>query len=269
MPRYCGQELPGYLKMGKMGWMLSVDWTGRVVLVTGGSRGIGRAISEYLASPGLAVAVNYHSQDAEARVTQELVRAKGAECEVFSADVSRACEASALIDAVVERWGRLDVLVNNAGITRDALLMRTSDEQWADVLATNLNGVFFCTRAAVRPMMKARFGRVVNISSIAGLAGNAGQANYSAAKAGVIGFSKAVARELASRNITVNVVAPGLVETDITSKMNQSAYDTIVQSIPLRRVGRPAEVAHAVKFLAESDYITGQTLVVDGGLVME
>ena len=182
---------------------------------------------------------------------------------------SQPAEARDLIDAVVGRWGRLDVLVNNAGITRDALLMRTNDQQWTEVLATNLNGVFFCTRAAVRPMMKARFGRVVNVSSIAGLTGNAGQANYSAAKAGVVGFSKAVARELASRNITVNVVAPGLVQTDITSKMSKSVYDTVVQSIPLGRVGRPEEIAHAVKFLAESDYITGQTLVVDGGLVME
>ncbi len=252
-----------------MGWVLSVEWGGRVVLVTGGSRGIGRAIAEYLASPDVSVAVNYHSHASDARMTQELVHAKGAECEVFQADVSQPAEARDLIDAVVGRWGRLDVLVNNAGITRDALLMRTNDQQWTEVLATNLNGVFFCTRAAVRPMMKARFGRVVNVSSIAGLTGNAGQANYSAAKAGVVGFSKAVARELASRNITVNVVAPGLVQTDITSKMSKSVYDTVVQSIPLGRVGRPEEIAHAVKFLAESDYITGQTLVVDGGLVME
>jgi len=246
-----------------------VEWKGRVVLITGASRGIGRAIAECMADRDVAIALNYRSDEMQARVTLEHIVAKGADGALFQADVSQSDQAKALVDDVLKRFGRIDVLVNNAGITRDTLLLRMSDEQWLQVMETNLNGAFYCTRAATKAMMKARFGRIVNIASIAGVAGNAGQANYSAAKAGLIGFTKAVARELASRNITVNAVAPGLVDTDMTSKMGRAAYDTLIQSVPLGRAGRPEEIGEAVRFLASSDYITGQTLVVDGGLVME
>jgi len=222
-----------------------------------------------MAAPDVTIAVNYRSDQAQAQVTLERVLARGAVGELFQADVSQSDQAKALVTQVLERFGRIDVLVNNAGITKDTLLLRMSDEQWQDVLETNLNGVFYCTRSAVKAMMKAHFGRIVNIASIAGVTGNAGQTNYSAAKAGLIGFTKAVARELASRNITANAVAPGLVDTDMTSKMGRAAYDTLIGSVPLGRAGRPEEIAEAVRFLAGSDYITGQTLVVDGGLVMD
>ncbi len=252
----------------KIGWD-KVEWKGRVVLITGGSRGIGRAIAECMADQDISIALNYRSDEVQAKISAERVLAKGAACELFQADVSQADQAKALVDGVLKRFGRIDVLVNNAGVTRDTLLLRMNDEQWNDVLATNLNGVFYCTRAAVKTMMRARFGRIVNIASISGVVGNAGQTNYSAAKAGLIGFTKAVARELASRNITANVVAPGLVDTDMTSTMGQAAYDTLIQSVPLGRAGRAEEIGEAVRFLASSDYITGQTLIVDGGLVMD
>lgn len=246
-----------------------MEWNGRVAVVTGGSRGIGRAIVESMAAHNVAIALNYRSDVAQAQLVQEALHAKDVTCELFQADVSRRDEAQGMIERVLQRFGRVDILVNNAGITQDTLLLRMNDAQWAEVLDTNLSSVFYCTRAVVKPMMKARFGRIVNVSSIAGVAGNAGQANYAAAKAGIIGFSKSVAREMASRNITVNVVAPGLVDTDLTSKMGKVAYDTVIQSVPLGRAGRPEEIARAVEFLVESDYVTGQTLVVDGGLVME
>lgn len=251
-----------------MGWD-RVEWNERVALVTGGSRGIGRAVAIRLAAAGLAVAVNYRAGKAEADAVREAILAHGGRAECFPADVSQPSEAQALIDAVVRRWGRLDVLVNNAGITKDTLLLRMHDDDWERVLATDLGSVFWCTRAAAKTMVRARFGRIVNVASIAGLAGNAGQANYSAAKAGVIGFSRAVARELASRQITVNVVAPGLVETDITAGMKPAERDRLVASVPLGRMGKAEEIAEAVWFLAQADYITGQTLVVDGGLVMD
>jgi len=246
-----------------------VEWRNRVAVVTGGSRGIGRAIAERLAQEGLAIALNYRGQHEAAEATQAKIQEWGVPCSLFPADLSQMDQAQHMIESVLDTFGRVDVLVNNAGVTRDTLLVRMRPEEWEAVLATNLTAVYACTRAAIKPMMKARFGRIVNVSSIAGLVGNAGQSNYAAAKAGVLGFTKAVAREVASRNITVNAVAPGLVETEMTEAMPRAQYEAMVASIPLGRAARPEEVAEAVWFLVHSDYITGQTLVVDGGLVMD
>ncbi|MCY0864022.1 MAG: 3-oxoacyl-[acyl-carrier-protein] reductase [Sulfobacillus sp.] len=246
-----------------------MQWRDKVALVTGASRGIGRAIAVRLAEAGIRVAVNYRGQAEAAQETAALIEAKGSESLLLPADVSRQDEAQQLIDSVVERWGRLDILVNNAGITRDTLLLRMRSEDWADVIQTDLSSVFYCTRAAAKPMVKQRYGRIVNISSIAGILGNAGQANYAAAKAGIIGFSRSVARELASRNITVNVVAPGIIDTDLTQGMSKSAYQALVEQVPLGRAGRPEDIADAVWYFIQADYVTGQTLVVDGGLVMD
>ncbi len=243
-------------------------WRDKVALVTGGSRGIGRQIALKLSDSGMKVAVNYRGNAEAAQETAHLIGQKGVECLIVPADISDISQAQSLVSQVLERWGRLDVLVNNAGITRDMLLLRMKDEDWLDVVQTDLTGVFACTRAAIKPMMKQRFGRVVSIASIAGLLGNAGQANYAAAKAGVIGFTRSVAREMASRNVTANVVAPGLIETDMTHNMPAEALRTLTSQVPLGRAGRPEEVAEAVWYLVTADYVTGQTLVVDGGLAM-
>lgn len=243
-----------------------VDWHERVALVTGGSRGIGKAIALRLAGAGIKVALNYRGNIEAAETVRDTIRSGGGHCELFVGDVSDFEQAQSVVERAAERWGRLDVLVNNAGITRDTLLLRMRPDDWNAVLATNLTGVFNCTKPAVRLMMKQKFGRIVNISSVSGMLGNAGQANYAAAKAGLIGFTRSVARELASRNITANVVAPGLVDTDLTSEMS---HEALLRQIPLGRAGRPEEIADAVWFLVQSDYITGQTLVVDGGLVMD
>ncbi|MCY0877980.1 MAG: 3-oxoacyl-[acyl-carrier-protein] reductase [Firmicutes bacterium] len=244
-------------------------WRDKVAVVTGGSRGIGRHIALQLAEAGLKVAVSYRGNEAAAQETAALIRQAGAESLLLQSDVSQIANAQVLIDTVLEAWGRVDVLVNNAGVARDTLLLRMKDSDWNEVIQTDLTGVFAVTRAAMRPMMKQRFGRIVNIASIAGLMGNVGQANYAAAKAGVIGFTRSVAREMASRNITVNAVAPGLIETDLTHEMSQEALDALVKQVPLGRLGQPQEVAHAVWYLINADYVTGQTLVVDGGLVMD
>lgn len=249
--------------------MMTIAWRDKVALVTGGSRGIGRHIALKLAESGMKVAVNYRGNLERAQETEQLIRDMGAECLLIPSDVSDIPKARSLIDTVLEHWGRLDVLVNNAGIAKDTLLLRMKDEDWTDVIQTDLTGVFACTRAAIKPMMKQRFGRIVNIASIAGILGNAGQANYAAAKAGVIGLTRSVAREMASRNITANVVAPGLVDTDLTQHMSQDAYQALIKQVPLGRAGRPEEVAEAVWYLVQADYVTGQTLVVDGGLVMD
>ncbi|MDA8204784.1 MAG: 3-oxoacyl-[acyl-carrier-protein] reductase [Thermaerobacter sp.] len=245
-----------------------MPWRDKVALVTGGSRGIGRQIVLKLAESGMKVAVNYRDNHEAAREVQELVRQEGVDCLLIPSDIADIAQGQSLVQAVLKHWGRLDVLVNNAGITRDTLLLRMKDEDWFDVMQTDLTGVFACTRAAVKPMMKQRFGRIVSIASIAGILGNAGQANYAAAKAGVIGFTRSVAREMASRNITANVVAPGLVETDLTQHMSEDAFNSLIQQIPLGRAGRPEDVADAVHYLINAEYVTGQTLVVDGGLVM-
>jgi 3-oxoacyl-[acyl-carrier protein] reductase len=236
-----------------------------VALVTGASRGIGRAIALELAQAGMTVAVNY-ARSPEA--AQEVVTQMGGNGAIFSADVSQAEQVQQLFTDVVEKFGRIDVLVNNAGITRDGLLMRMKDEDWQQVIDLNLTGVFLCTRAATKLMLKQRSGRIINISSTSGVLGNAGQTNYAAAKAGVIGFTKSVARELSSRGITVNAVAPGFIDTDMTKDLK---LDGVIAQIPLGRVGKPEEIAGTVRFLATDPaaaYITGQVICVDGGMAM-
>ncbi len=242
--------------------------SGKIALVTGSSRGIGARIAQRLAAEGAAVAVNYAGSEAAAQEVVSSIVAAGGVAEAFQADVSDADSVSALLDAVVERFGRLDILVNNAGITRDGLLVRMSDDDWNDVLSTNLSGAFFATRAAAKLMMKARTGCVINISSVVGVAGNAGQTNYAAAKAGLIGLTKSVARELASRNVRVNAVAPGFIETDMTAGLPDAAREAALSGIAMKRMGTPADVAALVAFLAsdEAAYITGQTIAVDGGM---
>jgi 3-oxoacyl-[acyl-carrier protein] reductase len=241
----------------------------RIALVTGASRGIGRAIAERLATEGLRVAVNYRQDEAEAQATVMSIREAGGQAEAFRADVSRADEAEALVSAVQEQFGGLDVLINNAGIARDTLLLRMRPEDWDAVIDTNLSSVFHCTRAALRQMVRKRYGRVINITSIAGLVGNPGQANYAAAKAGIVGFTKSVAKELATRGITANAVAPGLIDTDLTRAMPESTRAALVEHIPMGRAGTPQEIADAVWYLVQAGYVTGQVLVVDGGLAMQ
>ena len=240
-------------------------------LVTGGSRGIGRAVCLALAARGMRVAVNYAGNAAAAEeVVQACLQQGAPDAFAVQADMSDAEQVRALVAAVSERWGGVDVLVNNAGITRDGLMMRMSEQDFDAVLATNLKGAFACMQAVMRPMMKQRWGRIVNLSSVVGLRGNLGQANYAASKAGLIGMSKSAAKELASRGITVNCVAPGFIETDMTAVLPESVRTALLGQIPLARLGTAEEVAAAVAFLAspESAYITGQVLCVDGGMAM-
>ena len=240
----------------------------KVAIVTGASRGIGRAVALSLAAEGANVVVNYASSTTAAAEVVADITALGSYGIAVQADVSKSAQVEALFKAALEKWGRVDVLVNNAGITRDTLLLRMSPEDWQAVIDLNLTGVFLCTRAASKVMLKQRAGRIINIASVAGQMGNPGQANYSAAKAGVIGFTKTVAKELASRSITVNAVAPGFIATDMTSNLKS---DEILNFIPLGRYGQPEEVAGMVRFLAADPaaaYITGQVFNVDGGMVM-
>jgi 3-oxoacyl-[acyl-carrier protein] reductase len=243
---------------------------GRVSIVTGASRGIGRAIAVELGRNGGQVVVNYVGRQEEARETAKMVEAVGGRAIVEQADVSIAADADRLVESALAAFGRLDVVVNNAGITRDTLILRMKDEEWDAVLNTNLKGAFHLIRSAARPMMKQRFGRIVNIASVVGLIGNAGQANYVSAKAGLIGLTKSAARELASRNITVNAIAPGFIETDMTAELPGDLVAKMKEQIPLGKFGKPEDVAKAVAFLASDDaaYITGQVLNVDGGMVM-
>lgn len=241
-----------------------------VAIVTGSGRGIGRAIALELAAAGVKVAVNYAGRSDKAEETVELIRTAGGEAFAVQADVSQQADVERLVKTTLEHFGKIDILVNNAGITRDTLLLRMKEADWDEVIATNLKGVFLCTKAVSKGMLKQRSGVIVNISSVVGLSGNAGQANYAAAKAGIIGFTKSVAREFASRGIRVNAVAPGYIFTDMTGTLPEGTQNDILRGIPLGRIGRPEDVAKVVRFLVspEASYMTGQTLSVDGGMEM-
>ncbi len=242
----------------------------RVALVTGGSRGIGRAIALRLAADGHAVAVNYAANGAAAEEVVETITANGGTAIAVRADVGDTDAVTAMFETVEEHLGRVEVLVNNAGITRDDLLLRMGPEAWDQVIETNLRSVYLCSRAAMRGMLRSRWGRIISVGSISGISGNAGQANYAASKAGIIGFSKSIAREIGSRNITVNVVAPGFIETDMTKGLGTEIAEEVTRRVAVGRLGRPEEIAAAVGYLASDDaaYVTGQTLVVDGGLAL-
>ena len=244
---------------------------GRVAVVTGGGRGIGRAVAVRLANEGANVAISYRSNDATAEEAAEEARAAGAECEIFKGDVALPEDVDALFGGVRDTFGQIDILVNNAGLTRDNLTMRMKESEFDEVLRTNLKGTYLCTQAALRPMIRARWGRIINVSSVVGLVGNAGQANYAASKAGIIGFTKSVAREVAQRGITANVVAPGYVETELTQSLPDEVKDQIRGQVPAGRFGEAEEVAEVVAFLAGegAGYVTGQTLAVDGGMTMQ
>jgi 3-oxoacyl-[acyl-carrier protein] reductase len=245
-----------------------IDLTGRVALVTGASRGIGKAIAVKLASRGAQVVAAARGDNA--RATADAIAAAGGKADAIALDVTDAGAADAAIAATAGKYGRIDVLVNNAGITRDQLLLRMKRDDWEAVLGTNLTAAFALTQAALKPMLKQRAGRIICISSVVGQSGNAGQANYAASKAGLIGFAKSVAQEVASRGITVNVVAPGLIDTDMTRALTGSAHEDWAARIPLKRLGTPDDIAAAVCFLAsdEASYITGQVLAVNGGMYM-
>lgn len=236
----------------------------RLAIITGGSRGIGKACAIEFAKAGLDVAITYAGNDEAAEATLKELTALGANATAYKFDVSKKDAAEANVTKILEKYGRIDVLVNNAGITRDGLFVRMSAKNWEDVIRTNLSGAFYMTNPTVKTMMKQRFGAIVNLSSIVGIAGNAGQANYSAAKAGIIGFTKSLAKELGARNIRVNAVAPGFVKTDMTKGLDA---EKIIEHIPLKRLAQAEDVAKVVKFLAlDADYVTGEVLGVDGGL---
>ncbi|TYP59969.1 3-oxoacyl-[acyl-carrier-protein] reductase [Thermosediminibacter litoriperuensis] len=248
-----------------------MDLSGKACIVTGGSRGIGRSISIKLARSGAVVVVNYKTNEKSALEVVAEIESLGGTAMAYRADVADYNQAAKMVEDVYQKYGRIDVLVNNAGITRDALILRMTEKDWDDVINTNLKGLYNTTKSVVKYMVKQRGGKIINISSVAGIYGNAGQANYAAAKAGIIGFTKALAKELGSRGITVNAVAPGFIKTDMTSAMIQkTSEDVIAEKIALKRLGEPEDVANLVAFLAsdESSYITGQIIAIDGGLTL-
>lgn len=242
----------------------------KIAIVTGGSRGIGKAIVRAFAGEGAAVVFTYKSSGEVAENFAADLQAQGKRVEAYRHDASDAAGAARLVDHTVQTYGGVDILVNNAGITRDQLLMRMSEEDWDTVIANNLKSVYNLSKAVLRPMMSKRYGKIVNMSSVVGVVGNAGQTNYAAAKAGILGFTKSLAREIASRNICVNAIAPGFIDTDMTGGLTDEQKKILYQQIPLKRLGKASDVAHVVCFLcsADADYITGQVLCVDGGMVM-
>lgn len=248
---------------------MSSDQKTKTAVVTGASRGIGKAIALELAASGHRVLCVSRSLASSQPVVDE-INTSGGEAKGYAVDVSKAEEVKAACEEMLKEWGVVDVLVNNAGITKDGLMIRMSDEDWNDVIQTNLSSCFTWTRELIRPMARARWGRVINVASVIGLIGNAGQANYAAAKAGIIGMTKSVAKEFAARNITANVVAPGFIETDMTDVLNDEVKDQIKKNIPMKRMGTPKDISDAVSFIASerSNYITGQVFTVDGGMVM-
>ncbi len=242
----------------------------RTVVITGGTRGIGRAITLAFARPDTRVYFNYSSSAQAAAELERIIVEAGGFAKGMKVDIMSAKEVEDFFTTILEESGRIDVLINNAGIARDGLLVRMKEKDWDDVLDTNLKGAFLCTKIAAKPMIKQRYGRIINISSVVGASGNPGQANYVASKAGIIGFTKAVAKELASRDITVNAVAPGFIETDMTSSLSEKAKENLISGVPLGRIGKPEDIAAAVIFLASegASYITGQVIHVNGGMYM-
>ncbi len=241
----------------------------KTAIVTGGSRGIGKAIALALAQEGCDIVINYAKQESQALEVVEEIKFLGRKAYAVKADISVWVESEEMLNFCLDKFGKVDILINNAGITRDSLIMRMKEDDWDKVINTNLKGTFNCTKAVIRPMIKQKAGRIINISSVIGLSGNPGQANYAAAKAGVIGFTKSMAKEVASRGIMVNAVAPGYIQTDMTEVLSAEAREKIMSHIPLERLGNPADIAETVKFLAlYATYITGQVIVVDGGMTM-